>query len=295
MSPMKRVMLIQPSGARFEPARLAVRHGLARLPDVELVQVIDAPVGGDIVGWLLESLETADLILADITEANPNVLYELGFAHGVRRPVIVMAASPTMVPFDVAAVPFLHYTENPDGIVRLTADVARGVEAALADPAPYRRRPTTRIDVNRVFVSYSHQDADVLERLAIHLQPLVMQGLLDVWSDTRIKAGKHWQQEIEDALHRTRIGILLISADFLASEFIVKNELPPLLTSAEERGTTLIPMIVSPCRYSRDAELRRLQAINDPKHSFRALSRVEQEALLDRIALAVEEAMRPLK
>src|SRR6218665_3206938 len=89
---------------------------------------------------------------------------------------------------------------------------------------------------NHIFISYSHKDAEYLERLLVHLKPLERDGLIDTWVDTRLLAGDRWKKEIDAALKKARVAVLLVSADFLASDFIINNELPPLLKAAEEQG-----------------------------------------------------------
>ena len=94
-----------------------------------------------------------------------------------------------------------------------------------------------------VFVSYSHKDARHLARLQVHLTDLVRRGLVDLWSDTKIVPGTNWREEIKRALESATIGVLLVSADFLASQFIAEDELPPLLKAARTRGTVILPVI----------------------------------------------------
>ena len=89
-----------------------------------------------------------------------------------------------------------------------------------------------------------------------------------------------------------RADALLVSADFLASDFITDNELPPLLKNAEERGTRILPLIVKPCRFARDKNLRHFQAINDPKQPLALLSPGEQEILYDQVAAEVERSLQ---
>ena len=84
-----------------------------------------------------------------------------------------------------------------------------------------------------------------MERLQKHLKPLQRQGV-EVWDDTQLKPGEPWRKEIRTALAATKVAILLISADFLASDFIVTDELPPLLIAAAEGGATILPVIISP-------------------------------------------------
>jgi hypothetical protein len=197
------------------------------------------------------------------------------------------------VPFDVRTMSVIHYADDADaGRAHLEQALSTELSLVLENPQAFVRRPQARPQAKRVFVSYSHADSGVVERLMVHLKPLEREGLLDPWTDTRIEAGGRWKEEIASALDSAAAAILVVSADFLASEFIVTNELPPLLRSASEKGTLIIPLIVSACRYVRDPTLQGLQAINDPIRPLAALPPYEQEALLDRVAATVERALR---
>ena len=145
----------------------------------------------------------------------------------------------------------------------------------------------------RIFVSYSHADAEWLKRLQVHLKPLERAGSIEWWDDTKILPGMVWRDEIEKALAAAQIGVLLVSADFVASDFIAKNELPPLLAAAQDRGLTILSLIVGPSRFKRMPELSRFQAVNDPDRPFIGLSKAEQEADLLKLANRIEDLADP--
>ncbi len=138
-----------------------------------------------------------------------------------------------------------------------------------------------------VFVSYSHKDAAYLERLVVHLRPFERAGLLDPWSDTRIQAGADWQQAIDAALQRATAAILLISADFLASDFIHNNELPPLLSRARTEGVNIIPVILKPCAFTEHRDLAKFQSINDIKQPVVSMNERDSENLWYDVAKTV--------
>jgi hypothetical protein len=71
-----------------------------------------------------------------------------------------------------------------------------------------------------VFLSCSHQDRPWLDRLNTMLAPLVRTGAVELWWDGQISPGKHWREEIDNAMASARVAVLLVSAPFLASEFI---------------------------------------------------------------------------
>jgi len=139
-----------------------------------------------------------------------------------------------------------------------------------------------------VFISYSHKDRRWLERLQVHLKPLIRAGQIDLWDDTRIRPGDQWRQEIERALDAAGIAVMLVSADFLASDFIHNQEIPALLQAAEQRGTRILPVILSHCLFS-DSSLGRFQAVNPPDKPLAGLP--EQERVLRDLALAIRDKL----
>ncbi len=146
-----------------------------------------------------------------------------------------------------------------------------------------------------VFISYSHQDKSWLERLRVHLKPLERDLKIDIWDDSEIAPGSRWRDEIKAELNSARVAILLISADFLASDFISNNELPSLLLAAEKDGARILPVIVSPCRYSHHQELSQLQAVNSGSRALIKLEKYEQEEILVQVAELIEECFYPRK
>src|SRR5712671_7139379 len=109
----------------------------------------------------------------------------------------------------------------------------------------------------QLFISYSHHDRQWFDRLQVHLRPLVRNATIDLWDDTKIEPGGNWGDEIARALSRARIAVLLISADFLASDYVAEHELPRLLEAARDDGATILPVIVSASRYERTQDLSR--------------------------------------
>jgi uncharacterized protein len=139
----------------------------------------------------------------------------------------------------------------------------------------------------RVFISYSHKDASVLARLKQFLAPLEHEGIINYWDDSQIAPGMLWREEIANALDKAKVAILLISADFIASKFIVENELPPLLSAAERGGTVILPVIVGPSRFSQMESLSKFQAVNNPEKPLKRLSTVQRDEILLQVANTV--------
>jgi len=152
-----------------------------------------------------------------------------------------------------------------------------------------KANPSSKVTKKSIFVSYSHKDIAQLERLHVHLKPLEKDGLVDLWDDTKIKTGDKWELEIEKALSKSAIAILIISADFLASDFILNNELPPLLEKAELEGTIILPVILKPCRFMRDKNLSKFQALNNPDMPLLSMSEIEREGEWDRLSQRIED------
>lgn len=110
-----------------------------------------------------------------------------------------------------------------------------------------------------VFISYSHVDEAWKDRVVKQLKVLEMEGVLDVWDDRRISAGDDWLPDIEAAMERARVALLLISADFLISKFIRSQEVPRLLERRTSAGLRVIPVILRPCPWQEVGWLAPIQ------------------------------------
>jgi internalin A len=135
---------------------------------------------------------------------------------------------------------------------------------------------------NNVFISYSHKDSRWLDRLKVHLKPYERLGEVISWDDNKIKAGEKWREEIKLALERARVAVLLVSSDFLASDFIAKNELPPLLTAAERGGVKIVWVALGASAVGR-TPINDYHCANEPKKTLDSLSRPEQNSVLAKI------------
>jgi hypothetical protein len=140
---------------------------------------------------------------------------------------------------------------------------------------------------NHVFISYSQADHRWLDRLLQQLRPLVREGYIQVFSDRNIRTGADWQSEIQGALDAASIAVLLISADFLASDFIMDQELPRLLAAAASKGTTIMPVIVTPSLFESMPSLSRFQAANPPSRPLSAMRASDRDKVLADLAAEI--------
>lgn len=92
-----------------------------------------------------------------------------------------------------------------------------------------------------------------------HLGVLEMAGFLDLWDDRRIELGDDWRPEIENAISRASIVILVVSANFLTSKFILDEEVPKFLERRAKDGLRVIPLIVKPCAWQQVGWLSKIQ------------------------------------
>jgi TIR domain len=98
-----------------------------------------------------------------------------------------------------------------------------------------------------VFISYSHEDHRWFKGLEKHLRALMAEGLFSVWSDQTIRAGEDWYGKILQGISAARVTILLISADYLTSDFVRREEIPRLLQRRLHDGIKIIPVLCRPC------------------------------------------------
>jgi hypothetical protein len=111
-----------------------------------------------------------------------------------------------------------------------------------------------------IFVSYSHADEAWRKRFETMSKPLTRAEGVRFWSDRDIGAGE-WEPQIEGAMHGAVAAVLLVSANFLASDYIVEKEVPFLLRAHADRGLMIFWAYLEPADLRRCDEITRFQAM----------------------------------
>ena len=143
----------------------------------------------------------------------------------------------------------------------------------------------------KVFISYSHKDKRWLEQIQVHLRPLEREGIVDRWDDTRIRTGQKWKEEIDKALSEAKVAVLLISPDFLASDFVVEDELPPILAAQEKEGLVVMPLLLSPSLFTDTKVLSQFEAINNPSKTLSEFKTPGRGRILVRLAREIRDVL----
>jgi hypothetical protein len=124
----KYIFVIMPLKSDFDVVYAAIRAACGKFPGVTFDRADDWSKTGRITDQIIEALKTADLIIADITGPNPNVMYELGYAHALGKNVIVMNAD-SGSPFDVQDYRRIIYA--PDNLPSAEASLTKFVQTEL--------------------------------------------------------------------------------------------------------------------------------------------------------------------
>jgi len=111
----------------------------------------------------------------------------------------------------------------------------------------------------KVFFSYSHRDETLRDELEKHLTILKRQGFIETWHDRRITAGEELSPEIDRNLETSDVVLLLVSSDFLASDYCYDIEMKHALKRHDSGSARVIPVILRPCDW-HDAPFGKLLA-----------------------------------
>src|SRR5580704_13353766 len=103
----------------------------------------------------------------------------------------------------------------------------------------------------RVFYSYSHLDAGLRERLGTYLAPLRRQTKIEEWHDRKIEPGANWDTEISSRLESAHLILLLLSADFLNSDYCFGVEVEKALARLKRGEVKVVPILLRPCLWQQ--------------------------------------------
>ncbi|MEM9886821.1 MAG: toll/interleukin-1 receptor domain-containing protein [Bacteroidota bacterium] len=143
-------------------------------------------------------------------------------------------------------------------IQSLLKDITEEVGQAEIDEKENEEIPK----VVEVFISYSHKDEGFKDELRTTLKPLERWAMISIWDDRNIEAGGYWKDIILDKLEASDIIILLISPDFMASDFCIEIELENAIERHLRGKARVLPLVIRICPQWRDHEaLARLQTV----------------------------------
>jgi len=144
---------------------------------------------------------------------------------------------------------------------------------------------------SKIFVGYSHRDSAWLERFQKFILPYlkVENAELELWTDTETEADGRWSARLTEALNSSGVAVIFVSADFLASDFIMSHELPSIMKAGADGTMRLLWVYLSPAAIDA-VNLDRFQAAHDISRPLSSLEPHEQDQVLLDIARKVKAA-----
>lgn len=109
-----------------------------------------------------------------------------------------------------------------------------------------------------VFISYARKDKRLVEQLITHLKTLQRQKPFEIWYDRKLEAGMRWKEEIDQELAAADVILLLVSPDFLASEYC-SYELDQAMLMEETDRAAVVPVLLRPVLDWKELPFARLQ------------------------------------
>lgn len=135
-----------------------------------------------------------------------------------------------------------------------------------------------------VFFSYSHKDESLRDELETHLKLLQRQNIISTWHDRKILPGDVWNEEIDVHIERARVILLLISADFLASDYCWGVETKKAMERHEAGEAVVVPIILRSCDW-RKTVFGKLQGL--PKDMHPVASHKDRDVVWTKISIAI--------
>jgi len=164
--------------------------------------------------------------------------------------------------------------ERVAGTPETQGDQAEAEEAPIEHVAPVG---------DQIYISYSHRDQEWYDLLTTHLKPILGPPELSAWDEFRILASDPGEKELDILPESARLAVILVSADYLTSDYLMERDLPRLVELARSGEVTLTWVCVRPCDWTASA-LASIQALSDPGKALSEMSPLDRDKALVQIA-----------
>jgi internalin A len=269
-------------------------------------------------GVVLEFEKNRALIKADMQEKKVFIRVN-GILEGRRRLLAVIRSDferihadiKTLKPSEYVPVPFRPHHVVPyrkliileekqqttfdevfdDDIISLNvASLLNGVD--MEGTRLSSRSPSAEGLPLRVFYSYSHKDERLRNRLDVYLKLLQRRGLISSWFDRRITAGDEWKQSIDENLNNSDIILLMISADFIASDYCYEHEMSRALERHSSGEAIVVPVILRDVDWST-TPFARLNVL--PKDGVAVMKWQKRDSAWRHVSEAIEQLVYEIR
>ncbi len=208
--------------------------------------------------------------------------------------------SPELASNDHIVDGFVDVFERQRNILLSVLDVAEIKKMGLRKPNSTKgdgaqvRMKLNPANVLKIFFCYAHEDEQLLDKLKSHLRPLQREDLIDIWQDRDISAGSDWEREISEQLNTADIVLLLVSPDFMDSDYCYAVEMRQAIKRHEYGEAQVIPVILRPV-YWQGSPFGKLQALpKDAKPVMSASWHSQDEAFFN-VAEGIRKAVNLLQ
>ncbi|HVI43177.1 MAG TPA: TIR domain-containing protein, partial [Anaerovoracaceae bacterium] len=111
------------------------------------------------------------------------------------------------------------------------------------------------------------------------------------WYDRKIQSGENWDEAIRKHMSRAKIALLLVSQNFIASDFIHNEELPELTKAAKEDGALLLWLPISHCTWELTSVADFQSAVDtNPSHPLSEMTKAEKDLIYKKLSLEIKKA-----
>lgn len=145
-----------------------------------------------------------------------------------------------------------------------------------------------------VFISYSRKDSSWVTRLRTLMRPAERRGLISTWADADIEPGTRWESQILGRLDNSQAALLLVSGNFLRSDYVREVELPAIMKRVRTEGSSfrLFWVLLEPCDWQSIPELKEIQVVGGVTTALNeSPSRADEQCSLINVVETITHAL----
>ena len=221
-------------------------------------------------------------IHADISKLRPEALVPVPDQPAVAIPYVKLLA------FEAKGIRRFPEVAGEDVLDLDVRELLSGVDLEGTRP----REAAPEEEPVRLFYSYAHKDEMLRNELETHLKILERRGLIAPWHDRRIMAGEEWEDEIDENLERADAILLLVSADFIASNYCWDKEVKRALERHEAGEARVAPIIIRKVNWN-EAPFAKLQAL--PKDAKAVTEWQSKDAAWTNVSQGIERIVKEIR